>query len=226
MLVAESGRLEQLAREFTEFGRLPEGPAAQVDLAELLAELARTQRARHHAGVARARPGPAHRSSATTIRSAARSATSSATRWRRARRRAGSTSRPAPDDGAVPDRDPRPRPRRAARAGRPDLRPLLDREERRHRARPRARQADHRDARRARSASRRRPAAAPPSSSGCAAGERAARRSSWSTTRPTSAGCWPRCSARRASPSRRRPTATRRCCSSTTWIPTSCCSTC
>ena len=42
VLVAESGRLEQLAREFTEFGRLPEGPAAQVDLAELLADLART----------------------------------------------------------------------------------------------------------------------------------------------------------------------------------------
>src|SRR5688572_8312436 len=28
VLVTESGRLEQLAREFTEFGRLPEGPAA------------------------------------------------------------------------------------------------------------------------------------------------------------------------------------------------------
>ena len=42
VLVAESGRLEQLAREFTEFGRLPEGPAAQVDLAELLTDLART----------------------------------------------------------------------------------------------------------------------------------------------------------------------------------------
>jgi signal transduction histidine kinase len=42
VLVAESGRLEQLASEFTEFGRLPEGPAAQVDLAELLADLART----------------------------------------------------------------------------------------------------------------------------------------------------------------------------------------
>jgi signal transduction histidine kinase len=41
VLVAESGRLEQLAREFTEFGRLPEGPAAQVDLAELLTDLAR-----------------------------------------------------------------------------------------------------------------------------------------------------------------------------------------
>jgi signal transduction histidine kinase len=42
VLVAESGRLEQLAREFTEFGRLPEGPAAPVDFTELLAELART----------------------------------------------------------------------------------------------------------------------------------------------------------------------------------------
>jgi two-component system nitrogen regulation sensor histidine kinase NtrY len=42
VLVAESDRLEQLAREFTEFGRLPEGPAAPVDLTELLAELART----------------------------------------------------------------------------------------------------------------------------------------------------------------------------------------
>ncbi len=42
VLVAESDRLEQLAREFTEFGRLPEGPAAPVDLTELLDELART----------------------------------------------------------------------------------------------------------------------------------------------------------------------------------------
>ena len=42
VLIAESGRLEQLAREFTEFGRLPEGPAASVDLPELLAELSRT----------------------------------------------------------------------------------------------------------------------------------------------------------------------------------------
>jgi signal transduction histidine kinase len=42
VLVAESDRLEQLAREFTEFGRLPEGPAAAVDLSELLEELSRT----------------------------------------------------------------------------------------------------------------------------------------------------------------------------------------
>jgi signal transduction histidine kinase len=42
VLKAESERLEQLAREFTAFGRLPEGPAAPVDFTELLAELART----------------------------------------------------------------------------------------------------------------------------------------------------------------------------------------
>jgi two-component system nitrogen regulation sensor histidine kinase NtrY len=42
VLVTESGRLEQLAREFTEFGRLPEGPVAPVDFTELLTELART----------------------------------------------------------------------------------------------------------------------------------------------------------------------------------------
>jgi signal transduction histidine kinase len=42
VLRAESERLEQLAREFTEFGRLPEGPAAPVDFTELLAELSRT----------------------------------------------------------------------------------------------------------------------------------------------------------------------------------------
>jgi signal transduction histidine kinase len=42
VLVTESGRLEQLAREFTEFGRLPEGPAAPVDFNELLTELTRT----------------------------------------------------------------------------------------------------------------------------------------------------------------------------------------
>lgn len=42
VLTTESGRLEQLAREFTEFGRLPEGPAAPVDLGELLTGLART----------------------------------------------------------------------------------------------------------------------------------------------------------------------------------------
>ena len=42
MLIAESSRLEQIAREFTEFGRLPEGPPAPVDFTELLSELVRT----------------------------------------------------------------------------------------------------------------------------------------------------------------------------------------
>jgi two-component system, NtrC family, nitrogen regulation sensor histidine kinase NtrY len=42
VLQAEAGRLDQLAREFTEMGRLPEGPAAEVDLGELLGELSRT----------------------------------------------------------------------------------------------------------------------------------------------------------------------------------------
>lgn len=41
VLQTESERLELLAREFTEMGRLPEGPAAEVDLGELLAGLAR-----------------------------------------------------------------------------------------------------------------------------------------------------------------------------------------
>jgi signal transduction histidine kinase len=42
VLTAEAGRLEGLAREFTEFGRLPEGPQAPVDLGELLTELGAT----------------------------------------------------------------------------------------------------------------------------------------------------------------------------------------
>jgi signal transduction histidine kinase len=40
VLSAETDRLERLAREFADFGRLPEGPAAEVDLVELLEELA------------------------------------------------------------------------------------------------------------------------------------------------------------------------------------------
>jgi len=42
VLVAETDRLERLAKEFSEFGRLPEGPQSEVDLVELLEELART----------------------------------------------------------------------------------------------------------------------------------------------------------------------------------------
>ena len=39
---AETDRLERLAREFADFGRLPEGPQSEVDLVELLEELGRT----------------------------------------------------------------------------------------------------------------------------------------------------------------------------------------
>ena len=42
VLVAETDRLERLAKEFSEFGRLPEGPQSEVDLVELLEELGRT----------------------------------------------------------------------------------------------------------------------------------------------------------------------------------------
>jgi two-component system nitrogen regulation sensor histidine kinase NtrY len=42
VLAAESNRLQRLAKEFAELGRLPEGPAAEVDLGELLDELVRT----------------------------------------------------------------------------------------------------------------------------------------------------------------------------------------
>jgi signal transduction histidine kinase len=36
VLAVESSRLERIARAFAEFGRLPEGPAAEVDIAELV----------------------------------------------------------------------------------------------------------------------------------------------------------------------------------------------
>lgn len=42
VISAEAGRLEHMAREFTELGRLPEGPPAEVDLRELVDELTRT----------------------------------------------------------------------------------------------------------------------------------------------------------------------------------------
>jgi signal transduction histidine kinase len=42
VLEAETDRMERLAREFSDFGRMPEGPAAPVDLVELLDELGRT----------------------------------------------------------------------------------------------------------------------------------------------------------------------------------------
>ena len=42
VLAAETDRLERLAREFADFGRLPEGPQSEIDLVELLEELGRT----------------------------------------------------------------------------------------------------------------------------------------------------------------------------------------
>ncbi len=42
VLDAESARLEAMARSFAQFGRLPEGPVAAVDLGELAREAART----------------------------------------------------------------------------------------------------------------------------------------------------------------------------------------
>jgi signal transduction histidine kinase len=42
VLAAETDRLERLAREFADFGRMPEGPQSEVDLVELLEELGRT----------------------------------------------------------------------------------------------------------------------------------------------------------------------------------------
>src|SRR6059036_1336719 len=42
VLGAETNRLERLAREFADFGRLPEGPQSEVDVVELLEELGRT----------------------------------------------------------------------------------------------------------------------------------------------------------------------------------------
>lgn len=42
VLRAETDRLEQMAQEFSDFGRLPEGPMSEVDVVELLEELGRT----------------------------------------------------------------------------------------------------------------------------------------------------------------------------------------
>ena len=42
VMTAETDRLERLAREFADFGRLPEGPQSAVDLVELIDELGRT----------------------------------------------------------------------------------------------------------------------------------------------------------------------------------------
>jgi signal transduction histidine kinase len=42
VLATETARLEEMARSFAQFGRLPEGPAAEVDLAEMARRAAKT----------------------------------------------------------------------------------------------------------------------------------------------------------------------------------------
>ena len=42
VLAAETERLDRLAREFAEFGRLPEGPRSEVDLVDLLIDLSKS----------------------------------------------------------------------------------------------------------------------------------------------------------------------------------------
>src|SRR2546427_1535857 len=42
VLAAETERLDRLAREFAEFGRLPEGPRSEVDLVDLLVDLSKS----------------------------------------------------------------------------------------------------------------------------------------------------------------------------------------
>lgn len=59
VLRAESRRLEALARDFTDLGRLPEGPESEVDLGELLAELVRTSVPAEVAANVRVEPGVA-----------------------------------------------------------------------------------------------------------------------------------------------------------------------
>src|SRR5256885_12248839 len=42
VLSAETDRLDRLAKEFAEFGRLPEGPKSEVDLVDLLVDLSKS----------------------------------------------------------------------------------------------------------------------------------------------------------------------------------------
>ncbi|MGH7658956.1 MAG: sensor histidine kinase [Gemmatimonadales bacterium] len=57
ILRTESARLEQMAREFTDFGRLPEGPPSEIDLRELLEEVLRNSLPDGMQGRVDARPG-------------------------------------------------------------------------------------------------------------------------------------------------------------------------
>ena len=147
VLVAESGRLEQLAREFTEFGRLPEGPAAPVDLAELLGDLARTAvppTMQVRLALDPELPtllghyDPLQRAFSNIVRNAVEACEGQGVIELDAR----------PEDGGVRveirDHGPGVPPELAE----PALRSLRHRQERRHRPRPRPGQADGRDARR------------------------------------------------------------------------------
>ena len=51
VLAEESARLETMARSFAQFGRLPDGPAAEIDVADLVTR----RRAQHGAGADRSR---------------------------------------------------------------------------------------------------------------------------------------------------------------------------
>src|SRR5882672_5498952 len=82
VLNAETDRLERLAREFADFGRLPEGPPSEIDLAELLEELGRTGVPDGVTFRLTANGGP-RTLLATTTRCAAPSPTCYATRARR-----------------------------------------------------------------------------------------------------------------------------------------------
>ncbi len=79
VLAAETDRLELMAREFSDLGRLPEGPPSDVDLVELLEELGRTSvppevsvRVRHDGErVVRGHYEPLRRAFANLLRNAA-----------------------------------------------------------------------------------------------------------------------------------------------------------
>src|SRR5437667_277773 len=58
VLAAETERLERLAKEFAEFGRLPEGPKSEVDLVDLLVDLAKSAVPPAVAVTVRANGGP------------------------------------------------------------------------------------------------------------------------------------------------------------------------
>ncbi len=146
VLAAESNRLQRLAKEFAELGRLPEGPAAEVDLAELLEELRRVAVPPTVESTIQVHPNtprilghydPLRRAFSNLIRNAVE---------------AMGGARPArhPDRPGRRRRDRghrRPRPRHSPRPARPGVRALLDHQGRGHRARPGARPADRRGAR-------------------------------------------------------------------------------